>query len=167
MGPVPSAKTVWKLVRRKIPLECTPSKWPLEYRRQGVIGYKMKLLIAVAVVQQNQSLLTGIRAEHATFAGKWEFPGGKVEPGETPQQAAVRECLEETGILVEVTDEYPPAATAVDGAELSIRFFRCRPVGGNRPLPPFVWTPLEKLNADNFPPANRSLIAHLASELNG
>ena len=54
--------------------------------------------IAIAVVLHNDCVLIGVRPAGATLAGLWEFPGGKIEAGETPNEAAERECLEETGL---------------------------------------------------------------------
>src|SRR5437764_2006476 len=56
--------------------------------------------IAVAVVEKDGHFLVGQRPEGVSLAGLWEFPGGKIEPGESPEAAAVRECLEETGVDV-------------------------------------------------------------------
>ena len=58
--------------------------------------------IAVAVVERDGSFLIGLRTAGLSLAGMAEFPGGKVEPGESPSAAAVRECLEETGLQIEV-----------------------------------------------------------------
>ncbi len=52
--------------------------------------------IAIAVVEHDGNFLIGLRPSGAVLGGLWEFPGGKVEPDETPEAAAARECLEET-----------------------------------------------------------------------
>ncbi|MBI3839784.1 MAG: NUDIX domain-containing protein, partial [Planctomycetia bacterium] len=58
--------------------------------------------IAVAVVEGDGKFLIGQRETGVPLAGLWEFPGGKVEPGEPAENAAIRECLEETGWLVRI-----------------------------------------------------------------
>ena len=58
--------------------------------------------IAVAVVEHDGRYLVGQRPAHVPLGGFWEFPGGKVERGETPEAAAIRECLEETGLTVHI-----------------------------------------------------------------
>src|SRR5947209_7478611 len=63
--------------------------------------------IAIAVVEQDGRFLVGRRPAGVPLAGLSEFPGGKIEPQETAEAAAVRECFEETGIVVEVTGRYP------------------------------------------------------------
>src|SRR4029079_19393384 len=54
--------------------------------------------IAIAIVEHSGSFLVGRRPEGAALAGLWEFPGGKIEPGETAEEAAGREWLVETGL---------------------------------------------------------------------
>ena len=58
----------------------------------------MVLVAAVALVDPDGRVLIAQRPEGKTMAGLWEFPGGKVEPGETPEQALIRELQEELGI---------------------------------------------------------------------
>ncbi len=122
--------------------------------------------IAVAVVHRGDELLTGVRPAGATFAGMWEFPGGKVEPDETCEEAALRECLEETGLAVRITGEYAPATSQVDGTILEIRFFRCDvdETTDRLPQPPFTWTPVAAISPERFPPANTPLIRQLLAE---
>ena len=67
----------------------------------------MPTIIAIAVVEHDDRFLIGQRPAGVALAGYWEFPGGKVEPDESPADAAVRECLEETGIQISVVGEYP------------------------------------------------------------
>ena len=56
--------------------------------------------VVAAMIEQNGRLLICRRPEGKALAGMWEFAGGKIEPGETPEQALVRECREELGITV-------------------------------------------------------------------
>ena len=60
--------------------------------------------IAIAGVQDQDQFLGGPRGDEQVLAGYWEFPGGKIKSGETPEQAAIRECLEETGLHVQIVD---------------------------------------------------------------
>ena len=61
-------------------------------------------LIAIAVVEHEDRLLVGRRPAGVPLSGYCEFPGGKVKPNESSKEAAVRECLEETGLSVIVAD---------------------------------------------------------------
>lgn len=70
--------------------------------------------VVAALIWQDDRFLACQRPAHKTRGGLWEFVGGKTEPGETPQQALVRECQEELGVLIsvgklfmEVIHEYP------------------------------------------------------------
>lgn len=120
--------------------------------------------IAVAVVEHRDCFLIGRRPVGATLAGLWEFPGGKVESGETPAQAAARECLEETGVVVDVIASLPKTVHEYEHGCVRLFFFACRPQGAEpSPREPFLWTPRERLLEYEFPAANRELLALLAN----
>ena len=115
--------------------------------------------IAVAVVEREGMFLIGRRAEGTALAGYWEFPGGKLEGGETPEAAAVRECLEETGLEVRVTGAYPSTSHDYDHASLRLHFLACEVIDQRRALPDrFRWAPVQELGQYPFPPANRELL---------
>ncbi len=61
---------------------------------------KSILVVAAALVDSDGRVLIAQRPEGKQLAGQWEFPGGKVEPGETPEVALIRELEEELGIIV-------------------------------------------------------------------
>jgi mutator protein MutT len=120
--------------------------------------------IAVAVVEHAGRFLVGQRPEGVPLAGLWEFPGGKVQPDETPQQAAMRECLEETGLVVEVTGQYEPVEYQYEHGRLHLDFFACRPRDPSAdPRPPFGWFERQDLAHMQFPAANARLIAELVA----
>jgi 8-oxo-dGTP diphosphatase len=105
----------------------------------------------------------GRRPPGKPLAGYWEFPGGHARRSETPQAAAVRECLEETGLEVVVTGRYPETQYEYAHGRVHLHFFACRPVDPHRtPLPPFHWVPREQLAKLQFPEANRRLLTRLA-----
>jgi 8-oxo-dGTP diphosphatase len=62
---------------------------------------EIRIIVGAAIISDGR-VLACERSEPAEVAGRWEFPGGKVEPGETEHDALVRECEEELGVLVEV-----------------------------------------------------------------
>jgi 8-oxo-dGTP diphosphatase len=62
----------------------------------------VRVVVGAAIFDDSGRLLAAQRSAPARYAGLWEFPGGKVEAGETPAEALVRECREELGIEIEV-----------------------------------------------------------------
>lgn len=60
------------------------------------------MIVGAAILDNAGRVLSAQRAEPPEMAGWWEFPGGKVEPGETEHDALVRECLEELGVTIAV-----------------------------------------------------------------
>ena len=125
--------------------------------------------IAVAVVVHEGHVLVGRRSCHALeAAGLDEFPGGKLEAGETVAEAAARECLEETGIAVRVTDRSFGIASAQQSPPLLIIFHWATPIDpATRPTPPFAWIPIGQLAELNFPEANAAVLALLQQDQGG
>ena len=128
--------------------------------------------IAVAVVEHDGRFVVGLRSPDAALGGLAEFPGGKVEPGETAAQAAVRECREETGLDVAAGGQYGevvhayPAEQASNGRAftVSIHFIACRPLDDGQPLrSPFRWVAAAELGQLDFPEANAELICQLTA----
>ena len=119
----------------------------------------VRVEIAVAVVEQEGKFLIGLRPADVALAGLWEFPGGKVETGETAADAAVRECLEEAGLTVRITGAYPETEHDYRHARVRLHFFACVPVEQTRPLPTrFRWVNAAELKGYEFPPANGALL---------
>jgi 8-oxo-dGTP diphosphatase len=120
--------------------------------------------IAIAVVEYDGRFLVGQRSPDVPLAGLWEFPGGKVEPRETPEQAAARECLEETGLTVRVEAEFPRVGHDYAHDRVELHFFRCTPLDPNHPpREPFRWVAAAQLAELQFPEANRAIVNHLVA----
>jgi 8-oxo-dGTP diphosphatase len=118
--------------------------------------------IAIAVVEYEGQFLVGQRPDGVPLAGYWEFPGGKIEPNETPEAAAVRECFEEAGIDVEVTNTYPEHVQHYRHDSVQLCFIACRPVNPKTaPREPFRWVRREELSTLKFPAGNRALVRQL------
>jgi 8-oxo-dGTP diphosphatase len=64
---------------------------------------KLLLVVAVALIDSDNRVLIAERPEGKQLAGLWEFPGGKLEPGERPEESLIRELGEELGIIVEAS----------------------------------------------------------------
>ena len=118
--------------------------------------------IAIAVVERNGRFLVGERPAGKPLAGFAEFPGGRVEAGETPEQAAVRECFEETGLSVAVVRRYDDCRHDYAHDRVHLHFFACRIVGADTPpRDPFRWISRADLETLDFPEANRQLLGLL------
>jgi mutator protein MutT len=120
--------------------------------------------IAIAVVEHDDRFLIGRRPEGAVLAGMWEFPGGKVRPGETPEQCALRECREETGLDVTVIGSFPDCIHEYDYGTVHLHFLRCRPHDSKPAVPraPFCWVFRSQLPHYEFPTANLEVLRMLS-----
>ena len=118
--------------------------------------------IAIAVVQHRDRFLIGRRPQGVVLGGYWEFPGGKVESGETPQQTAQRECQEETGLIVTVNDELLRHTQQYDHGSVELFFFACC-LDDPQPAPqqPYRWVPRNELSRYDFPQGNERLLNQL------
>ena len=118
--------------------------------------------IAIAVVEHAGQFLVGQRPPGVPLAGLWEFPGGKVEPGETASAAAERECFEETGLAVESQGCLLEHVHQYEHGRVKLHFFTCRPPHPcPAPRAPFRWVARDVLDQLEFPAGNRPLIERL------
>lgn len=105
-------------------------------RESTYIG-RMREVVGAAILEHGR-VLAARRARPVALAGLWELPGGKVEAGESREQAAVREIEEELGCLVEVTGGLDGASVVASGStpgsDLVLRVVTARLVGGD-PVP--------------------------------
>jgi len=121
--------------------------------------------IAIAVVERDGWFLVGRRPEGVALAGLWEFPGGKIEQGESPETAAARECLEEAGVHVEPLFQYPTNVHHYSHASVELFFIACRPVESD----PFStangyrWVARDELTKLEFPEGNQAVLQILTS----
>jgi len=123
------------------------------------------IAVAVAVVTRGGSVLVGRRPDGAAESpGCAEFPGGKVQAGESREAAARRECLEETGIAIIITGECGRVHAATAGPPIDLTFFTATPCEPTRhPRPPFRWVARHELASLPFPPANAGVVAGLVA----
>ena len=120
-------------------------------------------VVAAALVDGDGRVLLQRRAPGRAMAGLWEFPGGKVEPGERPEAALVREIEEELGIGVETTALTPAAFATADnaGRHMLLLLYLCREWSGEpRALDAaaLAWVRPADMAALPMPPADEPLI---------
>jgi 8-oxo-dGTP diphosphatase len=127
-------------------------------------------VVAAALADADGRVLLQRRAAGRAMAGLWEFPGGKMDKGETPEAALARELTEELGIRVD-PDALAPvafASAAVAGAHMILLLYLCRAWHGEpRPLDASAlkWLCPGEMDADEMPPADRPLIGALEAIL--
>ena len=129
-------------------------------------GFALRL-VAAALIVRGDEILIGQRRPNQPMALKWEFPGGKIEAGESPQQALARELEEELGIHATIG----PLVTRIrhnyrHGGAVDLQFFAVREFSGeivNHIYHEFRWVRLEELSGYEFLAADRGLIQDLAA----
>ena len=127
---------------------------------------KIVLVAAVALIDVDGRVLLAQRPEGKSMAGLWEFPGGKIEEGETPEAALIRELHEELGIGTWASCLAPLtfASHAYADFHLLMPLFACRKWDGipeSREGQKLAWVRPERLRDYPMPPADIPLIAIL------
>jgi len=124
---------------------------------------KIVLVAAVALIDADGRILLSRRPDGKPMAGLWEFPGGKVKPGETPENALIRELNEELGIDTWASCLAPLAFAShtYDDFHLLMPVFACRKwigVARGREGQALAWVRASKLREYSMPPADLPLI---------
>ena len=132
----------------------------------------MKTIKVVAAVicdslENTTNLFATVRG-YGEFKGKWEFPGGKVEPGETPHQALVREIQEELAVKIEVGELIDTIEYDYPTFHLSMDCFWCNVTEGEIKLKEAEdarWLSKDELYSVNWLPADMALIKKIQNSL--
>lgn len=129
---------------------------------------KVSLKVAVGVVVRGAQVCLSRRRAEQHLAGLWEFPGGKLESGETSQQALRRELFEELGILVNVSE--PLQTVGHDYASRRVELqcwlvtdFSGEPAG--KEGQEVAWVPIDDCGEYPMPPPNRAILDSLRRRL--
>ncbi len=131
-------------------------------------------IVTAAVVEAEGKVLIARRRSGGMQAGKWEFPGGKLEPGETPEECLARELLEEFGIEAEIGEFVGSSVYRYDHGAIELLAYRVARVSGEFTLhdhDEIRWVRPAQLNAFDFAPADwpivRRLMEQVSSQLRG
>jgi 8-oxo-dGTP diphosphatase len=123
-------------------------------------------LVSAALILRGDNILICQRRRGQPMELKWEFPGGKIEVGETAEQALARELEEELGIHAEIGNQVTRIRhTYRHGGAVDLQFFAVPVFQGeleNRVFNDFRWVPLKDLPSYDFLAADRGLIQNLA-----
>ncbi|MDH3654680.1 MAG: 8-oxo-dGTP diphosphatase MutT [Myxococcales bacterium] len=122
------------------------------------------IVVAAAVVIREGRVLLTRRAEGQHLAGMWEFPGGKLEEGESPEEALVRECREECGIDVDVGAILDVTHHRFPQKNVLLLFYRCRLRGGevrHLQVADHAWVAPAELDRYPLPPADDRVVARI------
>ena len=127
-----------------------------------------KIVAVVAAVVQNHvgEILIALRPRHVHMGGLWEFPGGKIEPNETPRQALQRELMEELGIQVVEAEAMMVIDYAYPDKTIRLHVWQVgmhigEPIG--KEGQPIKWVQSTNLVKYDFPAANKPIIERLSS----
>jgi len=121
-----------------------------------------------AVVVQDGLVLATQRGTDGSLPGLWEFPGGKIEPGESKEAALVREIDEELGCTVEVQGEVATTAYEYEFGVVTLTTFYCRLVAGTPQLTEhasMAWLRPDELGSIDWAPADIPAVAKIQADL--
>jgi 8-oxo-dGTP diphosphatase len=121
--------------------------------------------VGIGIIHRANRFLVRQRPEGTVYAGYWEFPGGKCEPGEDPARATARECLEEVGLAVVVGPLRRVSTYRYPHGLVTLHFYDCT-ISNPEAEPParsgFQWVTADRLTSLRFPEANEPILAELA-----
>lgn len=124
----------------------------------------MKTVEVVAAVIRHDNKIFATQRGYGEFKDGWEFPGGKIEAGETPQQALKREISEELDTLIKVGDLIMTIDYDYPNFHLKMHCFRCSVVSGNLVLKEHEaakWLTVDELDSVGWLPADLELISRI------
>ena len=121
------------------------------------------LVVVAAVIEQQDCFLITKRAAGDHLAGCWEFPGGKLESGESLTDALRREMREELDVEIEIGEQIDYVEHAYPNRSVCLHFYRCQLKGKPRPMlnQQIRWVKRRELTTLEFPLADKALIVRL------
>ncbi len=124
--------------------------------------------VVTGLIMKGSKVLVGLRPEGKNLAGQWEFPGGKIETGESPEEALARELREELGIEAEIGNIIYAGTHSYGETGILLLFYVVKYWKGepkNIHHREIKWAELEELNTLDIPGANRKLLPHILGHL--
>ncbi|TGE35539.1 (deoxy)nucleoside triphosphate pyrophosphohydrolase [Desulfosporosinus fructosivorans] len=125
--------------------------------------------VTAAIILKDNKVLIAQRAPGEKLAGKWEFPGGKIELGETPQECLKREIQEELEVDIDVLDFFGESIYAYHSGSINLMAFWCQWIAGDLKLSVhsrIEWVTRQQLDLYDFSPADIPLVEKLKAVMN-
>ena len=125
---------------------------------------KKTIEVVAAVIKNNNTYFCAQRHDHGELANKWEFPGGKIEPGETRQEALKREILEELNTVIDVGVHIITLKHAYESFNLILHAYLCEVVKGDLELCEHLdsrWATIDEMTMMDFSAADIPIIHKL------
>ncbi|MGC7871448.1 8-oxo-dGTP diphosphatase MutT [Desulfosporosinus sp. SYSU MS00001] len=129
---------------------------------------KTTVEVGAAIIISDKNILIAQRALGENLEGKWEFPGGKIEPGETPQDCLKREIREEFEVEIKVLDFFGESIYDYPQGTIKLLAFRCQWLSGIFTLnvhSQIAWVRYDELDNYDFAPADIPLAEKLKSQI--
>jgi A/G-specific adenine glycosylase len=139
-------------------------RYPYKSPSGKVPGYR----VSIGIILKDNKFYIQKRPSKGHLGGLWEFPGGKAQKDETPEQALHRECQEELGCKIEIIKPLPVVRHAYSHFKIEMTPIICRLKSENvhpRERQPFLWITIDELNAYPFPGANHKFFPLLKTLL--
>lgn len=124
-------------------------------------------VVAAVIARSNGDLLCALRSSEMTQPNMWEFPGGKIEKGESKEEALIREIQEELNCTIQVYDQVEDTTYEYEKVIVRLETFHASIVEGkpiNREHAEFRWVPIERLHELKWAPADIPAVQKLQKE---
>jgi 8-oxo-dGTP diphosphatase len=121
-------------------------------------------VVGAVILNQHNEILCALRSQHMSLPGLWEFPGGKIEPGESPEGSLAREIEEELGCVVEVGDLVADVIHPYPTVIVRLLTYFCKISSGSptaKEHEKLMWLPASKLDTLKWAPADLPTIEAL------
>ena len=132
----------------------------------------MKTVRVVGAVIENaqQEILCALRSENMSLPNVWEFPGGKIEEGEQPEETIIREINEELGCSIKVEELIEEVTYSYPHINVNLLTYKARIVAGApqaKEHAQLKWMPIQELNGLDWAPADIPTVKKLLAQISG